>query len=370
MTTISAAPTLDMDFLQPEDTMELASSPQIHQDDLDLDFDPAQESEMVPEDSMVEDAFDHDTLEVAERFDDDVMYDEDTTIQHFPDAASDLNMETHHEDETILEDEDILYEDDEILQDSDLVQPTNDFLNTITESIDTQERAAPISSDVEVSEAHAEDHFVFTEVEPVDQSAVSGIRGADDVEEANQNPVEDEQQDPTPTNHNLEAPEDVGAENRSNVQEQIVKSGPDLEDNTTITNPEFPTEFQYDAKSGEQDRINNANTTAEEAAALEQHTTSFGAQDVGLHTVKVIYQQTEICLFPPHSDEGAETFFLSDQGLAHESIDMLLASCREVLADTIGDDDELVLDVASLGLHISEVCLIPPFPYKPSLMLG
>jgi hypothetical protein len=74
-----------------------------------------------------------------------------------------------------------------------------------------------------------------------------------------------------------------------------------------------------------------------------------------LHTVKVNYQDTEICLFPPNEGDDSETFFLADIDLAHQSLDKLLTACHDVLVGTIGDDDELVLDIPSLGLHISQV---------------
>jgi len=74
-----------------------------------------------------------------------------------------------------------------------------------------------------------------------------------------------------------------------------------------------------------------------------------------LHTVKVNYQDTEICLFPPNEGDDSETFFLADVDLAHQSLDKLLTACHDVLIGTIGDDDELVLDIPSLGLHICQV---------------
>lgn len=361
-TTISAAPALDIDFLQPEDTMELASSPHMQQDDLDLDLDPPQEPESAPEDSMVEDTLDDDTLEVADNLDDDVMFDEDTAVQHFPHAVSDLHMETHHEHEEIMEDEDILYEDEEVLEESDLVQPANDFVENIIGSVDKQKYSAPISGDAEVSEAHLGDDFAFAE-DPSAQSAfLPETKGADLAEDSNKQLGEDDPQGVIATNHILEAPENVDDETYANVQEQNTEAGLDLEDTTTNTNPADTTEALREAKSREQDLTDVANTSAPELAAVEPHTTSFETQDIALHTVRVIYQENEICLFPPHSEEGGETFFLSDHGLAHETIDNLLASCREVLAHTIGDDDELVLDFASLGLHISEVTLIVPLP--------
>ena len=354
--------------MPPEDTMELASSPHMQQDDLDLDLDTAQELEVAPEDSMVEDAFHDDQREVGEHFDDDVMIDGDTTTQHFPDDVSDLSKEAHQEHETALEDEDILYEDDEVLQDSGLVHPVNDSGNIITEGLDTEELSAPMSGDAEVaeaSEAHLGDDFVFAEQDPKDHSAfLSELRGADVAEGSNDQLVETEQQGATQLNHIFEASEDMDGETHADAQGQNTEFGLEIEDVTINTNPKDTTEALRDTQSREQDPVDYANTSAGEEAAVDQHTNSLEMQDAALHTVKVIYQDNEICLFPPHSEEGAETFFLSEYGLAHESLDKLLGSCREVLADTIGDDDELVLDVAALGLHISEVSLIISRPFS------
>jgi hypothetical protein len=170
--------------------------------------------------------------------------------------------------------------------------------------------------------------------------------------------VENKQQGATQLDHIFEASEDMDGETHADAEGQNTEFGLERGDVTINTNPKDATEALRDTQSGEQDPVDYTNTSAGEEAAVEQHTNSLEMQDVALHTVKVIYQDNEICLFPPHSEEGAETFFLSEYGLAHESLDKLLGSCREVLADTIGDDDELVLDVAALGLHISEVSLI------------
>lgn len=342
-----------------EDTMELASSPHMQQDDLDLDLDTAQELELAPEDSMVEDAFQDDQVEAVDHFDDDVMIDGDITTQHFPDAVSDLNKEAHQENDIALEDEDILYEDDEVLPNSGLVHPANDSGNIITECIDAEELSAPMSGDTnlaEASEAHVGDDFAFTEQDPQDQSAfMSKLRGSDVAEGSSDQLVENEQQGATQLNHTFEASENLEDGTLTDAQGQTTELGLEIEDVTIDTNPKDETEALRDTQSREQDPLDYANTSAGEEAAVEQHTNSLETQDVALHTVKVIYQDNEICLFPPHSEEGAETFFLSEYGLAHETLDKLLGSCREVLADTIGDDDELVLDVAALGLHISEV---------------
>lgn len=77
-----------------------------------------------------------------------------------------------------------------------------------------------------------------------------------------------------------------------------------------------------------------------------------------LHPVKVLYQDSEISLFPPVEDDPTETFFLQDEGLAHAPIKELVGACRQVLGEHISDDEELILDIESLGLHLPEVKII------------
>ena len=79
-----------------------------------------------------------------------------------------------------------------------------------------------------------------------------------------------------------------------------------------------------------------------------------------LHPVIVVYQESEILLFPPHEhgEDQAQTYFLKDESLATQTIESLLGACRLVLADSIDDDDELELKFTSLGLDICEVSFL------------
>ncbi len=78
-----------------------------------------------------------------------------------------------------------------------------------------------------------------------------------------------------------------------------------------------------------------------------------------VHPVVVIYQDAEISLFPPSDQSDSPTFFLHDEGLATGSIFDLLLACKEVLADSISEEDELELNIEELGLCISEVSYLP-----------
>ncbi|KAK5054015.1 hypothetical protein LTR84_001977 [Exophiala bonariae] len=73
-----------------------------------------------------------------------------------------------------------------------------------------------------------------------------------------------------------------------------------------------------------------------------------------VHPVTLVYLEEEMSLFPPLIGDGSSVYFLSDSNLASQPLDKLLAACREILTGTLEHDDELVLDIPGLGLHICE----------------
>ena len=79
-----------------------------------------------------------------------------------------------------------------------------------------------------------------------------------------------------------------------------------------------------------------------------------------LHPVVVLYQQSEIFLFPPHDNDEqyAQTYFLEDESLANQNVKVLLEALRLVLADSINEYDELEINFVSLGLDICEVRIV------------
>lgn len=81
-----------------------------------------------------------------------------------------------------------------------------------------------------------------------------------------------------------------------------------------------------------------------------------------IHPIVMIYQDNEMSLFPPieQGQEHSEIFFLQDEKLAGENIKTLLGACRSVLGESIGEQDELVISIDDLGLHISEVSILTP----------
>ena len=87
------------------------------------------------------------------------------------------------------------------------------------------------------------------------------------------------------------------------------------------------------------------------------HQSTNSYESMSVHPVIVLYQKNEISLFPPDEQGIDQTYFLKDQSLASESISDLLGACKLVLADSIGEQDELEIRIESLGLEFCEVRL-------------
>ena len=76
-----------------------------------------------------------------------------------------------------------------------------------------------------------------------------------------------------------------------------------------------------------------------------------------VHPVIVLYQDNEISLFPPidPDDEHTNTYFLQNEQVAGDSIKALFGALRSILGESISEQEELMLDINDLDLHISEV---------------
>ena len=76
-----------------------------------------------------------------------------------------------------------------------------------------------------------------------------------------------------------------------------------------------------------------------------------------IHPIMVMYQDNEISLFPliDLEEEHESTYFLQDERLASDNISNLLGACRSVLGESVDVQDELMIDIEELGLHITEV---------------
>ncbi|KAL9005572.1 MAG: hypothetical protein Q9188_001664 [Gyalolechia gomerana] len=89
--------------------------------------------------------------------------------------------------------------------------------------------------------------------------------------------------------------------------------------------------------------------------SLDQDT-STSPEDSYVHPVVVLYEESEMFLFPPAAEEqdDDQTYFLTNEALAAEPIQTVLRECRNVLEGNISDQQELEVNVDALGLRICE----------------
>jgi Protein of unknown function (DUF2420) len=391
MTSVAPLHLSNMDLLRTEDKMDLASSPATRNDDVDFELDDFRGASVEPnQDLMLEDEPEQPMIQLdpmrtttGEQADDDLMVDEDTVIHHEPEAdLPDLSMDSRQDERRhVEEDDDILYEDEEDLQPQD----EGSLESSKQEEIDhgshvhqiqlTQE--VPISDGLlDESEVHVNQGL------HTDGEANEG----EETEHAWQHPSTESTEQPDNTEDILASGEVLNGDsyleqgkeaahaeeidgNQQHKQEEArsrYQNGPQTDDYdsdrpTDPTHLDHPESNDLEAPAQFEEPLHldsGAQLYTEEDTNHEGPASPGVDHTPALHAVKVQYLESEMCLFPPIEGDDSEMFFLQDVSLAHESLDKMLEACRDVLADTIGDDDELVLDVASLGLHISEVSCI------------
>ena len=92
-------------------------------------------------------------------------------------------------------------------------------------------------------------------------------------------------------------------------------------------------------------------------ASIEKKTVAQSNSHGHLHPIILDYQGDEMFLFPPADQIGDHpaTFLLADEQLAYSTIGNLLEACRGVLKGSLSEQDELMINIDDLDLHISEV---------------
>ena len=370
--------------------MDLASSPSKPTEDIEFDLDDVPEVSTQPnQDLMVQDEpeqpiADSDATQSAfvHNVDDDLMIDEEILVEDEEDQTllPDLSMDNHQEEQVqVDEDDDILYEDEEDLQKQDYLpedlaeeQRVEDGVNTEDQQLIPKVQTSGNFDDV----LHADIEFDFhsyevtQEVEQIRTSPAQLQRASMD-KAADDKPGTNSQ-----TDNNIHTePDSVARLTENSFGDDASKHGVNKGNNLAVieVNEAETLELEENATDIHKQDTDRPKVVDDASLiqALETESPSNAQATTGSiheesnrqsithvpvpHTVKVHYLETEMCLFPPTEDDDLEMFFLQDVSLAYESLDKMLGACREVLANTIGEDDELVLDVASLGLHISEV---------------
>lgn len=394
MTAVAFPHHSNMDLSRNDDYMDLASSPAMPTEDIEFDLDDIPGLSMEPnQDLMLHDepeepisAADAVRSSVSHKdVDDDLMIDEEALTQNKDQIQlRDLSMDNRQDTHVQLDDEDdILYEDEDDLQEQGTLSK---------ESLEEQQAKNAVSKDtpqvvpeIQISDDFEDELQMEAELEATANGGETGIPDTNIISAQLQSdsvltPTDDYEEAVVSTQIGTNTALEQSSLSRyveetaeNDTQEQKASEGDeparivvndteilDTEDNATDVR-------QQDANNSNivpNTSLNRAVVSASPShaqdsidSALEERNGSSTAHYPVPHTVKVHYLDTEMCLFPPSEYDDLEMFFLQDVSLAHETLDKMLGACRDVLADTIGEDDELVLDIASLGLHISEVSI-------------
>ncbi|KAL8693431.1 MAG: hypothetical protein Q9218_001741 [Villophora microphyllina] len=104
----------------------------------------------------------------------------------------------------------------------------------------------------------------------------------------------------------------------------------------------------------DQDFQNRSHASA--AANLNGKQEEASSQEPYIHPMTVVYEGSEMFLFPPPEQEQDldQTYFLSDEALAKGSLHDLFRECRNTLGGSISDLEELQITIELLELSICE----------------
>ncbi|KAJ6110991.1 hypothetical protein N7486_003226 [Penicillium sp. IBT 16267x] len=342
-----------MDIPAGED-LEMASPYQGQADDFDIDIDLMEDhASNMDSDMMGADDFPPNTSQPS-LFQNDVIDDADMV-----DETSEGSMVDA--DNLADEDHDIEVQYDDVTYEADMLEGDHD---------ETADVAVP-AINVEATPSIVTTAIENNEPNPVGPEAITDGQEAQYPSPAAV-PVESEQQEPIIKAQEI-VQETKPVENVENKEVQSLESAEPITDNDNDKVGEQTNEPTDSMIPGSQEHhtpdhsVENledpkAFSPKAEPATVEQdesyvpneteHENSH--DDESLHTVKVIYQDNEISLFPPLEGDSAETFFLHDEDVAYDNIGRLFSSLREVLLDNIAEHDTLVIDIDCLGIQITE----------------
>ncbi|KAJ5926013.1 hypothetical protein N7454_007523 [Penicillium verhagenii] len=364
MTTTSSLLPSGMEIPVGED-LEMASPYQGQADDFDIDID-LMEDHVSNMDSDMMGADDFQPTSQTSLFPNDATDDADMVDE--PSEGSMVDIDPLADEDHDIE---VQYEDDDITYEADMLEGDNDGIsNVAVPSINIEPTPVienQLSQPSQLAPETAITNSQETQYPPpgtlpteLEQQPISEARESlqETAPIGNVENIENEEIQPP------EIAEPIQNENNTALEEET-KLGEDTNEVTESTipgvqeshAPDHPVESQTEdletpkALSPKADPV-----TAEHDETHVSNETEHGNShdDESLHTVKVIYQDNEISLFPPLEGDSAETFFLHDEGVAYDNVGRLFNSLREVLLDNIAEHDTLVIDIDSLGIQITE----------------
>lgn len=338
-------PTLD-------DSMELATSPFQNVEDLELDFDQMENQELHSDNMMNDtaeaDAFIDDMMhgdEVVEVLEDENMVEDQQTGHDL--RGNDFEMDENHQDAhhpAAPQDDDILYDDDEATE-------------TVEETFHQGDVQHPAEHDALLDVPSLEPEILTPQHETLGLSKETGLEDAPE-------PVFAASEDPAPTEFVYDG---TGEEDTFAQGEEVSANASEGRASIPEGQVEPPQENQIaQVPESEADDQNRQEHSADEVpvkavsetAACEPGDEALvedSAVQEALHAIRLNWGGKEFPLFPS-TDGDASQSFVADASLAYEPLSKLLGECHHVIQAELerAFQDELVLDVDALGLHICE----------------
>jgi len=370
MTTTQPLPSQGLTAQVDEDTMQMATSPYLQFDqEIDIDLDDNREH-FIEDNSMIDDATDNM----------DPMQQDNLTTNH------DDPMYEETADEDLLDIEDVVDYDYEMNPDDQGLQNTNVLaVDEASTSHGPQQQQALATLDPEAASITLEDLGQEPQGEAEDDGKEEQEVEVERTEEEeatntvyiNPDTLTDHiPHDSLPSNKTGPEPFTTDAENPPEARNVAQHTNPDeVPDSDTAhhlkdLNVEIEresearsapaTQAQVDTEGHKPTEVSqqDGQETAASLEVIEQSEPNTSVQSdplpSHLHPVIVTYMDQDYSLFPPDDHDDGTTFLLSDSALASQSFEKLLVACRELIADGLGHDDEMVLDIPALGLHICE----------------
>ena len=343
-----------LDVPSTEDLMRLSPDMDRHasaDDDIDIDFEF--EDEIIPES-------------------------EDANMDEQPDSM----IDPRHGDGK----RDIAVNDDEMIDESELDQARQEQLSLLDE--DLEDADGPGMND-DFEKSHLDQHLPVSETERIDEPGVDledpaqsdslGLPASgDDAQGHSLDPAKPvHEQSPGPRNQGVSTAGVQGSDDHEDSRELSAQqlSGKIESEADAETSNQEASIYQADAghltanteesKSHQVDNIGSIQVGFEDDNQDHESNADDRQDDVPLitqplHPIVVVYQGNEMSLFPPvdQDTEQSQTYFLSNESYASESLTALFGRCKTVLADTLREDEELEIRIADLGLAINEVSIV------------
>ena len=420
MTTLQSLGRLDMPKMLEEDPMEVSidTYPKLTIDeDIDIELDEVVsrqgQDELMKEDEDYEEPEDGVGYGDLDARNDEEMVD-DLDVQQ-PELSDTLppdlaQIEEYREDEILLEDEALDGFEDHDLNDTNTFMPLpvsvdnqssgsaphEDLFSDSHEAFhgDSTDREPPIKNESGIQPAESQSDAIVDQNSAIsigyaahhDQPEASNITSSEvyqyseqqghtgklerDCLEKNEtkfklqeNGHEYAQVDESSDKHGSSIVESDGAERHALTADTGYPEEDELQSQREVeaTTPQIQdTEHE---QAHQEPQLNTGGTTLSSGLQVgEQHIDDVSAlnsamhQSTYLHPVIVVYQDSEMFLFPPPQDnEESQTYFLQDESLANESMSELLQECRNLLGGSISENDELEIEIPLLNLRLGEV---------------